>query len=333
MPDLADDVQVPRLRIGRLVLEVLERNANLHLVAVVSYTPFGAEDEILAEIGRDAPRQRRRPAAGQCLTLLDDGAVHLDTQRIDAENVRLPVVVEGAEQDLDVVVRRDLVAIGESGVRGAVLLEGTDAEVDGGRRVPDEDLGGVGGGDPVLGRELGEAGENRRLLPHRLLERAVDGDVRLDARDGDAGLVGAATIDEGRDGRGENDWREHAPRWVAGQDGAMRKTSKTPGLPSKMFALTGRPATSRLGLPSTELECVSVQYSDGRWSLPRHYSSFYQTSRARRLPTRRRQCPPSSRPRKPHWPDTLTRSSRSRKATSRPSPAWTFPTAPRTAPS
>src|SRR5258708_1994785 len=47
----------------------------------------------------------------------------------------------------------------------------------------------MGGGDAVLRRELGEAGERRGLLPRRLVQRAIDRHVGGDARNADMKLV------------------------------------------------------------------------------------------------------------------------------------------------
>ena len=48
------------------------------------------------------------------------------------------------------VVRADAITLSERGAYGTVRLERAYAEVDRGRRVPDEDLRRVSGGDPVL---------------------------------------------------------------------------------------------------------------------------------------------------------------------------------------
>src|SRR6185312_3242603 len=92
---------------------------------------------------------------------------------------RLAAVVEGAEQDLDVIVRRDLIPIRQGGVHRSMRLEGAHAEVDRSGRVPDEDLGRVGGRDSIRGRELGEAGHHRRLAPDGLRQLPVHRQVGL----------------------------------------------------------------------------------------------------------------------------------------------------------
>ena len=104
MLHLPHDVDVPALHIGGLILDTLERNFDLDFVAVFRELTLGAEHEILTQVRRNPAGQRRRPGAGENLSLLDDGSVHLHAEWIDGEDVGLSMVVEGAEQDLDVVV-------------------------------------------------------------------------------------------------------------------------------------------------------------------------------------------------------------------------------------
>src|SRR5207253_7869756 len=90
-------------------------------------------------------------------------------------------------------------------------LESTYAEVDRCRRVPDQHLRRIGGRNPVVGGELGESGQYGRLLPHRFRQRAVDGDVGLDAGDADVELVVAAAVDDGGSG-GEDEAGLHGSK-------------------------------------------------------------------------------------------------------------------------
>ena len=57
---LAQHVDSPRLRSARLVLEALEGNAHLDLVAEVGDVPLGLVVEVGADVGRLAPDPRRR---------------------------------------------------------------------------------------------------------------------------------------------------------------------------------------------------------------------------------------------------------------------------------
>ena len=66
--------------------------------------------------------------------------------------------------------------------------------------------------------ELGESGQYGRLLPHRFCQRAVDGDVSLDAGDADVELVVAAAVDDGGSG-GEDEAGLHGSKMAAVPDG------------------------------------------------------------------------------------------------------------------
>src|SRR5439155_446223 len=88
----------------------------------------------------------------------------------------------GAQEDLDVVVAEDLIAVGQARRGAAVALERPDAEIDRGGRVPDQDLRGVRRGHAVVGGVLREAGEERGPGPDGLVEPAVHGDGGVDAR-------------------------------------------------------------------------------------------------------------------------------------------------------
>jgi len=109
--------------------------------------------------------------------------------------------VEGVEVDLDIVVGADAVAVGQRVRDGAVRLEGANAEVDRGGRVPDEDVGGVGRGALVGRLVLREAGEERRPAPGGLVEPPIDGGIRFDPGWRDGRLARSTVIDGGRRGR------------------------------------------------------------------------------------------------------------------------------------
>src|SRR5690242_12289084 len=108
------------------------------------------------------------------------------------------MIVECAKQDLNVVVSRDLVAIGERRMHSAMRLKCANAKVHGGWRVPYQHLGRISCFDSIVGRGLREAREQRRLLPHRLRQRAIDRRIRLDPRQLDVDLILATAIDENR---------------------------------------------------------------------------------------------------------------------------------------
>ncbi len=133
----------PALLPPGLKSEALERNANLDLVAGLGDPALGVEYEVRAQVGALALDHRVvEPVAGGG-PRLHQCSVRLHSERIYCKDIGLPRVVEGAEQDLDVVVGRNPVAIGESGVHRAVRLERPDSEMDGGGRIPDQHFGGI----------------------------------------------------------------------------------------------------------------------------------------------------------------------------------------------
>ena len=101
---------------------------------------------------------------------------------------------EGREDDLDVVVGVDFIAVGEFVVDAAVRFEGADAEIHRARRIPDKNFSGVFGGETIERGVFGESGEQRGALPDGIVERAVDCDAGVDARNFHGGLAGAAAV-------------------------------------------------------------------------------------------------------------------------------------------
>jgi hypothetical protein len=147
---LPHDVDVPALQIRGLVFQALERNANLDFVAGLGQSALGCENEILTEIGRRATGKRRRPPAVEARARLHDRTVHLHAERIHREDVCLSLVVKRAEQNLNVVIGRDLVAVGERGVHGGMALERLHADIQRRRRIPDQNSSRVGRRNAVL---------------------------------------------------------------------------------------------------------------------------------------------------------------------------------------
>src|SRR5260221_11509922 len=98
-------------------------------------------------------RISRERAAGEStlerLIGFEDGAIGLDAKRVDGKDGGLPPVVERAEEDLDVVVAADAVAIGERRPRRSVRLELADGEMNWRGSGPNLDLGGILGGHPL----------------------------------------------------------------------------------------------------------------------------------------------------------------------------------------
>ncbi|MBK8003768.1 MAG: hypothetical protein IPK12_07410 [Gemmatimonadetes bacterium] len=216
----AEDVELPGLLVGRLVAQALERDADLDLVAPRHQPAARLEQEVGREVRPLArPRRAAVEAAAAHHPALGEHPVRLDAERVHREHERLPAVVEGAEEELDVVVGEDAVAVRQRGVNLAVRLARADPQVDGGGRVPDQDLGGVDRRHPVDGLEVREAGQHRRLLPHRLVEAAVDHDRRLHARGRDGQLARAPVVDGPGIGRGHDGNRALQEREQAKQHG------------------------------------------------------------------------------------------------------------------
>jgi hypothetical protein len=163
----------------RLKSEALERDADLDLVAILGHASLGVKYEIRAEVGA-LPLEHgvvESVAAGG--TGFHQGSIRLHPQRIDGEDHRLPSIVKGAEQDLDVVIGGYPVPVGEGCMHRSVRLEGTDAEMDGSRTVPHQHFGGVGCRNSVGGRKLGEPRQDRCPSPDRLIQLAIDRSVAL----------------------------------------------------------------------------------------------------------------------------------------------------------
>ena len=118
------------------------------------------------------------PAAARAL---DHRAVHLHAERIHGEDERLPAVAEGAEEELHVVVGVDAIAVGEGRLHAVGAGLRAHAEMQRRRRVPDEHVGLAAGRTAVDRRVSREAGQARGLLPHGLVEHAVDHDLGVDA--------------------------------------------------------------------------------------------------------------------------------------------------------
>ena len=101
----------------------------------------------------------------------------------------------GVEQDLDVVVGVDVVAVRERGADDvAVLLVGPHPEPDGVGRVPHQHFGRVLRRPSVDRPVLRESDQVRRAPPHRLIEHAIDAGIRLHPRGRDVELSFRAVV-------------------------------------------------------------------------------------------------------------------------------------------
>jgi hypothetical protein len=213
--DPAQDVDAPGLLPALLVAQALERDPDLDFIAAGDEAAARLEDVVrvqvhvpVEEVEPDAAPAPGHPA-GAAGELIAAGAVLLDAERVDAEEEGAPPVVVGVEEDLDVVVAADVVAVGARRADGvAVGLVRADPEPDGVGGVPDEDLGVVLRRAAVHGLVLGEAGEARGLRPHRLVEHPIHAGGCREPGDGDgelpvAAAEGAAGVRDGRRHDGE----------------------------------------------------------------------------------------------------------------------------------
>src|SRR5205085_447293 len=181
----AHDLDAPILRVGALVAQALEGNPYFHLVAPLGHAAARFVDVVGVQVdGRVESSAGARAPGGARGDAVAPDAVFLYAERIHREHRGTAVIEVGVEQDGDVVVGVDVVAVGEGGAhRVAVALERADAEVDRVGRVPHQHLGRILGGAPVHGAVLRESREAGGPAPHRLVQHAVDLHLGLEARD------------------------------------------------------------------------------------------------------------------------------------------------------
>jgi hypothetical protein len=223
-----DDLQVPVLLPAGLEADALEGNPHLDLVAAGHQPALRLPGEIGTQVGRLTGRDLGTEAAGGA-PRFHERAVELDAEGIHAEHRGLAPVVEGAEHDRHVVVGGDPVAVGEGGVDLPVRLARANAEVDRRRRVPDQHVGRVGGGNPVLRVELRKIAQPGCSGPGRLVEHAVDLDARVDPRSGDRGTAKPPAEDQqgvrraSRTGLEEQEQGEQHEAWMVTGGGPHRE--------------------------------------------------------------------------------------------------------------
>ena len=192
--DLARNVEPPILGIAGGKLDAPKRNPDHDLVAVGRQVPLGLVHEVRTQVSRGCARLVRNTVPARQCRALGDRAVGLHAEWIDGEDERLTRVDERTDNDVDVVVAADVVPVGECDVYRAVRLERADAEIQGGRRVPDEHLRGIHGWLAIDRRVLRESGEHGGLLPDRCAQRAVDRYRLVDPWHLDQPLTGAAVV-------------------------------------------------------------------------------------------------------------------------------------------
>lgn len=121
-------------------------------------------------------------------------AVRLHAQRIHAEDERAPLVVERLDEQLYKIVAEIFVTIGQRGVDRAVRLECANAEINFVIGIPHEHFRRVLGRRAVHRRVLREAGQDCRVAPGGLVQRAIDFDFSGDLRSHDRGLRRPAIV-------------------------------------------------------------------------------------------------------------------------------------------
>ena len=192
----ADELNAPILRRAALVAKALERNPYLDFVAPRRHVAVRLVDVIGIQIDDTVEAKSGVLAAGRAGKAFAAYAILLHAQRVDGEQQRSATVVEGIEEDLDVVVGIDVVAISERGAHDrAVRLERADTEVDRIRCVERQDLRRVSRGPAIDGPILCESLEDRRAPPRLLSEVAIDLHGRIDAGQPHVGLAQAAVVD------------------------------------------------------------------------------------------------------------------------------------------
>ena len=95
------------------------------------------------------------------------------------------------------VVIFDLVPVGQSGIDVTVRFKGADSEVDSRSRIPDEYLSVFLGRRAVDGTVLGEAGEHGCVSPGRVVQDAIDYDLRFQPRYRDVQFALHTAVDHG----------------------------------------------------------------------------------------------------------------------------------------
>ena len=109
------------------------------------------EHVVRAQVGRLAAAGEAAEPAARPARAFDQRAIQLHAERVDAEDQRLPAVVEGAQEDDDVIVGLDAIAIRERGADRPGRRRGANAEVHRGRRIPHQHVGRLSAAAPSTG--------------------------------------------------------------------------------------------------------------------------------------------------------------------------------------
>src|SRR5579872_2814506 len=140
----AVDLESPVLWAPALIMQRLERNADFDLVTPRGHMAERLVDVVGIEVDRGIEASAAVLSSGGRDPAVTPDAVLLHAEWVDGEEERLAVIVVRVEDQIDVIVGVDVIAIGERGAYDRpVRLERANAEVDRVGSVPHEDLGGV----------------------------------------------------------------------------------------------------------------------------------------------------------------------------------------------
>ena len=159
----ADDVQLPLLFVTGAITQALERDRDLDFVAELGQATFRLPDVIGREICRlTCLRGTTIEPAARLRACLRQYTVALDAEWIHGEDERLTTIVVRAQKELHIIIRRDLVTIGERRPHSAGWGIRANADVKCRGRIKDQHLGAVLRRHAVGREELREAGQQRR---------------------------------------------------------------------------------------------------------------------------------------------------------------------------
>src|SRR5204863_7029931 len=107
--DLPNDVDAPVLRLPGLIAQTLERDPHFDFVAPIGQAPVQLKHIVWTQVGLSSTDDRSADdARGGNVRPFDERAVPLHAERLDGEHEWLLAIVKCAEQDLHIVVAKDL---------------------------------------------------------------------------------------------------------------------------------------------------------------------------------------------------------------------------------
>ncbi len=155
----APEVNAPQLVFTGNVAQRLERNRDFDRVAIFGKDPLRLHDEVQAEVFALA---------------FGPDTVGLHAERIEIKLVSSPLIVEGVEENADVVVVPDVVALGDVGAYLCGIVETVKRDVDKTRVVTKTNFGAIFRDEIVARLNLVEIFKHDGSLPDFVVELAVD---------------------------------------------------------------------------------------------------------------------------------------------------------------